>query len=157
MWASYPEMKKKILLNFTPLLPKCSCLLTDLTDGAVVGRLVPGPRPQHRFLAGWRQGFLHPLALLQRPQQAVPATRRRSGGFKKTNRDYKVKRDANKLLRSASDSLDHLEQLVVGHFDVACHVPGEVHHGNHGLDALELIPLVTLHGQLVLVGWKTWR
>lgn len=52
-------------------------------------------------------------------------------------------------------ALDHLKQLVVGHFDVACHVPGEVHHGNHGLDALELIPLVTLHSQLVLMGWKT--
>lgn len=49
-------------------------LLTDLTDGAVVGRLVPGPRPQHRFLAGCHQGFLHPLTLLQRPQQAVPVT-----------------------------------------------------------------------------------
>lgn len=64
--------------------------------------------------------------------------------------------NTNKLLGVESegfwDSLDHLEQLVVGHFDVACHVPGEVHHGNHGLDALELIPFVTLHSQLVLVG-----
>lgn len=45
----------------------------------------------------------------------------------------------------AVDSLDHLKQLVVGHFDVASHIPGEVHHGNHRLDALELVPLVALH------------
>lgn len=50
------------------------------------------------------------------------------------------------------DSLDHLKQLVIGHFDVSGHVPGEVHHGNHGLNTLEFIPLVTLHSKLVLVG-----
>lgn len=62
--------KCEILLKFTPLMfPVC---FTDLTDGAVVGRLVPGPRPQYCFFAGWHQGFLHPLALLQCPQQAVP-------------------------------------------------------------------------------------
>lgn len=119
-------------------------LFTDLTDGAVVGRLVPGPRPQHRFLAGCRQGFLHPLALLQCPQQAVPVTGTEAsamGGKEKKKRSH----------RSPRDLLDHLEQLVVGHFNVARHVPGEVHHGNHGLDALELIPLVSLHSQLVLV------
>lgn len=55
--------------------------------------------------------------------------------------------------QTRGDSLDHLEQLVVRHLDVARHVPGEVHHGNHGLDALQLVPLVALHGQLVLVGW----
>lgn len=59
--------------------------------------------------------------------------------------------DTEHTQKKTADSLDHLEQLVVGHFDVACHVPGEVHHGDHGLDTLELVPLVTLHGQLVLV------
>lgn len=64
------------------------------------------------------------------------------------------KKDVNRPL---FDSLDHLEQLVVGHFDVAGHVPGQVHHGDHGLDALELVPLVALHGQLVLVRWRGGR
>lgn len=68
-------MNVKSCSNFTP--PDNRNVpgeLTDLTDGAVVGRLIPGPRPQHRLLAGRRQGFLHPLALLQGPQQAVPVT-----------------------------------------------------------------------------------
>lgn len=51
-----------------------SKLYTRLADNAVVRRLVPRPRLQHRLLPGRRQRLLHPLALLQRPQQAVPAT-----------------------------------------------------------------------------------
>lgn len=54
----------------------------------------------------------------------------------------------------AAFSLDHLEELVVGHLDVPRHVPGEVDHGNDGLDALQLVPLVALHRQLVLVGCR---
>ena len=49
--------------------------------------------------------------------------------------------------------LDHLKEFVVRHFDVPGHVPGEVDHGNDGLDTLQFIPLVALHRQLVLVGW----
>lgn len=124
-------------------------MFTDLTDGAVVRRLVPCPRPQHRFFAGWDQSFLHRLALLQCSQEAVPE----SGTSRQISEKYTT-RGGSEGLR---DSLDHLEQLVVWHLDVACHIPGQVHHGNHGLDTLELVPLVTLHSQLVLVGWKRSR
>lgn len=49
------------------------------------------------------------------------------------------------------DSLDHLKELVVGHFDVPGHVPGQVNHGNDGFDTLQFVPLVSLHGQLIHV------
>lgn len=51
----------------------------------------------------------------------------------------------------ACDSLDHLEELAVGDFDISGHVPGEVYHGDDGLDALQLIPFITLCCQLILV------
>lgn len=51
-------------------------------------------------------------------------------------------------------SLDHLKEPVVRHFDVPGHVPGEMDHGNDGFDALQLVPLVSLHGQFVLVSWR---
>lgn len=54
----------------------------------------------------------------------------------------------------ACDSLDHLEELAVGHFDVPGHVPGEVYHGDDGLHALQLIPLISLYRQLILVCWR---
>jgi len=49
--------------------------------------------------------------------------------------------------------LDHLKEFVVRHLDVAGHVPGQVDHGDDGLDTLQLVPLVALHCLLVLVGW----
>ena len=48
--------------------------------------------------------------------------------------------------------LDHLKELVVRHFDVPGHVPGEVDHGNDGFDTLQFVPFVALHCQLVLMG-----
>ena len=42
------------------------------------------------------------------------------------------------------------EELRVGHFDVPGQVPGQVDHGHDTLEALQLVELVALDGQLVL-------
>lgn len=62
------------------------------------------------------------------------------------------RKQVNNLWACWRVSLDHLKELVVGHFDVPRHVPGEVDHGNDGFDALQFVPFVPLHCQLVLVG-----
>lgn len=61
-------------------------------------------------------------------------------------------RNLDYFTKKGEFSLDHLKELVVRHFDVPGHVPGEVDHGNNGFDALQFVPLVTLHCQLVLMG-----
>lgn len=49
-------------------------------------------------------------------------------------------------------SLDHLEQVGIADFDSASHVPGHMNHGHDGFDILHLVPLISLQGQLVLIG-----
>ena len=48
-------------------------------------------------------------------------------------------------------ALDGLECFSLGHPDVPGQVPGEVDHGHLRLVALELVPLVPLHGHSVLL------
>lgn len=51
-------------------------------------------------------------------------------------------------------SLDHFVSVWIGDFDVACHVPGHVNHGNDGFHFLHFIPLKSLQSQLVLICYK---
>lgn len=52
------------------------------------------------------------------------------------------------------DSLDHFMSVWVRNLDCAGHIPGDVDHGNNGLDLFDLVPLKSLQSQLVLVGWE---
>lgn len=48
--------------------------------------------------------------------------------------------------------LYHFEKLWIWDLDIPSHVPWKVNHGHYGLHALQLIPLVPFHCQLVLTG-----
>lgn len=48
--------------------------------------------------------------------------------------------------------LYHFEKLWIWDLDIPSHIPWEVNHGHYGLHALQLIPLVPFHCQLVLTG-----
>jgi hypothetical protein len=51
-------------------------------------------------------------------------------------------------------SLDHLEQVRIADLDRSSDVPGHMNHGHNGLDVLHLVPLISLQGQLVLIGCR---
>lgn len=118
------------------------------TDAAVVCRLALGPPVPHQLLPGTQQQLPLHLTLLQSAQQTIPKKQIQTyGKFMRTD-TYTIKKKNNfyRLL------LDHLKKLVIRHFNVPGHVPREVDHGNDGLDALQFVPLVALHCQLVLMG-----
>lgn len=48
--------------------------------------------------------------------------------------------------------LYHFEKLWIWDLDIPSHIPWKVNHGYYGLHALQLIPLVPFHCQLVLAG-----
>lgn len=152
-----------------------------LTNATVVCWLILGPPMPHQLPACCYHSLPEHLTLLQCLQQTVPATTE-NHMIKKTTQflfhglNSPGTLSKNKLITPRcsvyvvweryvlgtvfvhqDDSLDHLKELVVRHFNVSGQVPREVNHRNDGFDTLEFVPLIALHCQLVLMCWSKRR
>ena len=50
------------------------------------------------------------------------------------------------------NSLNEIEELVIGDFNISSEVPSEMEHWNNRLEPLQFVPLVALKSQLILPG-----